>query len=211
MSKDSVEEDKQSSGAEAVPVPREEQNDLMEGTLLAIGKAESQLRLTGVTTTGSSPDEAVEVSSVAIEAVEESFGTMQLGKDLRDAALGGDSTLVRRLVQQGANVNAAGGVMEQTPLHIAALKGHNNVVRCLVELGADINSTAAPGGTAMHWAAYNGHESTLTLLKDLGANVDIANDKGITPFGVARNRGHAKCVALIEAWGNESGEAAVGQ
>jgi ankyrin repeat protein len=62
------------------------------------------------------------------------------------AAQEGQETVVRALLEAGADVNQAmdnGG----TPLNVAAQNGHAAIVRALIDLGADFNNATDNGGT----------------------------------------------------------------
>merc|ERR1712125_185229 len=97
---------------------------------------------------------------------------------------------------KGANVNAHGGIKEQTALHIAAAHGNIECVRELVRLGADVNATCEAedsGGNALHWAAFFGQEAMIKELLSLGCKADVKNKKEKTPKDVADSRAHGGC------------------
>lgn len=73
------------------------------------------------------------------------------------AARAGDAKEVRRLIGEGADVNAF-GKGRQTALIAAAGPGHRDVVRALLEAGADANLRDAKGNTAAEAAADRGHD-----------------------------------------------------
>lgn len=73
------------------------------------------------------------------------------------AARAGDAKEVRRLVGEGADVNAF-GKGRQTALIAAAARGRRDVVGVLVEAGADANLRDAKGNTAAEAAADKGHD-----------------------------------------------------
>lgn len=60
-----------------------------------------------------------------------------LDTQLIEAAQSGDNPLVRRLVEQGANINYRGRGC-YTPLHFAAANRHHETMELLLELGADV-------------------------------------------------------------------------
>jgi ankyrin repeat protein len=80
------------------------------------------------------------------------------------AARAGDAGEVRRLVRDGADVNAFGNG-RQTALIAAAAGGHRDVVAALVEAGADANLRDAKGDTAAEAAASRGHDRIAESLR----------------------------------------------
>jgi ankyrin len=113
------------------------------------------------------------------------------------AALNGDVTLMRLLLQHGADPNL-GTFDGATPLMAAA--GINWVVAqtysrsdeeylqaaalCL-ELGNDVNAVNSQGFTAMHGAANRGFDRMIQLLADHGATLDAADKQQRTPMTFA--------------------------
>ena len=74
-----------------------------------------------------------------------------------DAAMKGDADLVRTLVRQGADVNAA-QPDGMTALHWASLNGDLKTLDVLLVAGATTESLTRLGGyTALHLASSRGH------------------------------------------------------
>jgi hypothetical protein len=96
------------------------------------------------------------------------------------AAQEGQETVVRALLEAGADVNKT---LDKgaTPLYIAAQNGLEAVVRALMEAGADVNKAMDNGGTPLNVAAQNGHAAIVRALIDLGADFNNATDNGGTP------------------------------
>ena len=88
--------------------------------------------------------------------------------DLIAAAKRGDTELCKRLLENGADVNAADEV-GWTPLHSAAANGKTETCKLLLENGADINAEDEGGKTPLHYATVNGNTETCELLKTYGA------------------------------------------
>ncbi|MGO9315921.1 MAG: ankyrin repeat domain-containing protein, partial [Syntrophobacteraceae bacterium] len=83
--------------------------------------------------------------------------------DLLDAVKAGDIAAVRRLLEQGANVNARDENRE-TPLHHAAYRGKTEVAALLIQKGAKVNARDVYEETPLHHAAYWGKTEVAALL-----------------------------------------------
>ncbi|KAK4182171.1 vegetative incompatibility protein HET-E-1, partial [Podospora australis] len=77
----------------------------------------------------------------------------------------------RRLIEQGADVNAQGGHFGNA-LQAAASGGHQAVVQLLLEKGADVNAQGGGYGNALQAAASGGHQAVVQLLLEKGADVN---------------------------------------
>ncbi|KAJ6095512.1 hypothetical protein N7486_006258 [Penicillium sp. IBT 16267x] len=70
----------------------------------------------------------------------------------------------KRLLEQGANVNAQENALGVTPLHCAVYQGNDEMVEFLLEKGGSVNATNAQGQTALHIASIRGHRKCMKLL-----------------------------------------------
>jgi ankyrin repeat protein len=108
----------------------------------------------------------------------------------------GDTDAIRRLLDNGADVNArdADG---NTPLILASFYAGPECVELLLKKGADANATNKAGVTALIRAATN-YEKT-RLLVDAGAKVEVRTaDLGNTPLILAaRHAGYSRTVQLL--------------
>ena len=86
------------------------------------------------------------------------------------AALTGDVDQVKKLLQQGADVNAVGDY-GQTAL-ISAARGSAAVVQLLLDKGAKVNAGDKSGWTPLMSAARFGTAETMGLLINAGADVN---------------------------------------
>lgn len=112
---------------------------------------------------------------------------------LHRAAYSGLPSEVRRLLAQGADVNATatmrpGGtdLTGATPLHAAAFNPNVSVARLLLDNGADVDVTLSSGHTPLHLTAAFGNEDVAVLLLQRGADIEAreGNDSS-TPLMVA--------------------------
>ncbi len=94
------------------------------------------------------------------------------GAELRDAALAGEVSKVRALLDAGVPVDAADARHGNTALILAAGKGRTEVVHLLVERGADVNATERFFGvTAVENALREKHSALAVYLLQHGSRV----------------------------------------
>ncbi|CAI5487179.1 unnamed protein product [Closterium sp. Naga37s-1] len=95
-------------------------------------------------------------------------GTVNLqeaGTDLCNAVMRGDTGLLRRLLVNGVNPNAADYDL-RTPLHIASAEGFVQVARMLVEHGADVAALDRWGNSSLDEARRCGSLPLIHLLEE---------------------------------------------
>ncbi len=113
------------------------------------------------------------------------------------ASAAADPSLVRRLIEGGADVRLATET-NMTPLMAAAGLAHRvdrptkeeyrsalEIARLLVKEGADVDAVGENGWTALHGAAYIGSDGIVQLLVDSGATLDVIDDFEQTPWSIA--------------------------
>jgi len=121
----------------------------------------------------------------------------QLLAGFASAAALGHITVIERLLQQKADVNAAGSD-GRTALQAAAGGGHLAVVERLLQQKADVNAAAAryDGRTALQAAAEGGHLAVVERLLQQKADVNAAAGyNGRTALQAAAEGGH---LAVVE-------------
>ncbi|KUM57929.1 hypothetical protein ACN42_g9242 [Penicillium freii] len=94
------------------------------------------------------------------------------GSPLYYAAELGLSSMVRMILDAGADVNSAGG-MFGSALAGATLEGHTEVVRILLEHGADVNIRGGLFHTPLQAACVKERLDVFNLLLDHGADINI--------------------------------------
>lgn len=115
---------------------------------------------------------------------EPSKAETNLPQTLHQAAAAGDTEQVRKLLAQGADVNAK-DKNGQTPLHSAAWYGRKDVVAVLLAQGANINETDGSGQTPLHLAATFGGKPLSEFILAQGAQIDARDKAGNTPLHAA--------------------------
>ena len=120
------------------------------------------------------------------------------------------ASVVRVIVEAGADVRAVDKDYMQTPLHIAAKFNPNaDVIRALVEGGAVVDARADYNDyrwkqlTPLHFAArHNPSIAVIRALVDKGADIDARDDRQWTPLHMAASSNPGKVKILIEKGAN---------
>jgi len=101
-------------------------------------------------------------------------------------------SLVKKLLEKGANPNIKIGTSAETILHMLVTENESidqELLRLFREKGADFNLTNEDGETALFVAVREDRkEELLDALIDNGARVDVVTKKGKTLLDVAANR-----------------------
>jgi formylglycine-generating enzyme required for sulfatase activity len=114
-------------------------------------------------------------------------------EELIAAAESGNTTLLKALLEKGADVNAT-TKNDATALMVASIKGHIETVKLLIEHGANVNAVAnMEGTTALAFASNNGQSKIVKLLLENGADV---NEKAKM---LALQKGYTEIVDLLTA------------
>lgn len=121
---------------------------------------------------------------------------------LADAVMRRDAVLARRLLQQGADVNAA-QPDGMTALHWAATLDDAPLIETLIAAGARLESTTRNGSyTPLHLAAKNGATKAVATLLARGADAKATTSAGgTTPLHFAAGHGSVDNVTALLAKG----------
>lgn len=93
------------------------------------------------------------------------------------AAAKGRFTMVRFLVERGANVNYQHPITKMTAVAHAALDGNNEMTEYLLQHKADPNIKGRADVSVIRYAKGEGHEDTVALLVKYGAKDDGCQDE----------------------------------
>jgi len=109
-----------------------------------------------------------------------------------------DPTLVKMLLEHGADVNARDGDY-RAPLHIAIEEGMHDIARLLLDAKADLTIGCKSIGMdngAIHQATMRADAPMIALLAQYGADVNAAGRDGWSPICLAARSG---CVPAVRA------------
>jgi len=128
---------------------------------------------------------------------------------LFNAAKNGNVNAVKKLLNNGANVNQANDNEGKTPLYGASKGGHTEVVKLLLAKGADVNKASVGefGLTPLHWASQEGYTEIVKMLLAKGANVNKADKDGETPLYYASYSGQTEAVKVLLKAGADANKA----
>jgi len=121
---------------------------------------------------------------------------------LQLAAMTDNVSVVRMLIDGGADIDAAEPGDHFRPLHNAATNGCTHVCELLLKHGADMDAQTTQGDSALSLAATNGHADIVSLLLSFHANHAICNAAGFTAEQLATARGYHSIVELIKRHSN---------
>jgi len=141
--------------------------------------------------------------------------TNALDMALWKAAYDGDVELVKKYLEEGANIHSqqpddgieiTDSFSERavhpgfSALHLAAMMDHDDVIKVLVEAGADVNARTEGLTTPLHVAAVYKRLKSVQALAKLGADLHAKNEFGKTALLMAKLAvgGNQDTVALLE-------------
>ena len=130
----------------------------------------------------------------------------ELNKQLIEAARNDEVDRVKRLIKNGADVNAK-DYNQWTPLHYASCNGSITLVEMLLEKGADINSKKNDQRIPLHLAALKGNVELVILLLEKGADVHSKDERGQTPVDLSKKYNTDKnLISILEEHMRKSSE-----
>src|ERR1700722_5896991 len=116
---------------------------------------------------------------------------------LADAAQNSDRNLVKSLLAQKVDVNAAQGD-GSTALHWAAFNDDLEMVQLLLNAGANVKAETRLGAvTPLFMACKNGNASIVEALLKAGASASAPDAHGTTPLMMAAAAGGAEAVKVL--------------
>lgn len=124
----------------------------------------------------------------------------KLNADLLKAVSHRDASLVRNLLNKGADINTKDR-RGNTPLHLAVGHGFTAICELLLEYGANVNAKCDDDETPLHRAALVGWTEICKLLLDHGADVNDKDKEGNTPLYLTFTFKHLETCNLLRQYG----------
>ena len=97
----------------------------------------------------------------------------------------GDFENARKLVEQGADVEAKDPGTGASVLHYAVMRGNPEILQFLLGRGVDVNSRTRNGTTPLHTAVLYNRYEVAEMLLNKGADVGAKSTSGATPLAIA--------------------------
>jgi ankyrin repeat protein len=138
----------------------------------------------------------VGIRTVALALILASANFAVAESEVADAAMQRKTEEVRRLVQDGADVNL-GQADGATALHWAAYHGNADLAELLLEAGADVSAANRNGSTPMWLAANQGHARMIETLLEGGADANEQLPLGRRPLMLAARAGTVDAVRVL--------------
>lgn len=116
-----------------------------------------------------------------------------------EAAMTGESEVLKRLVQRDQNLATSYSNDGFTPLHLAAFFGNLEAARFLIEKGANVDAVAKNPMkvTPLHSAAARNQIEIASLLIDSGADVNAKQENSYTALHAAAQNGNLQLAELL--------------
>jgi ankyrin repeat protein len=113
----------------------------------------------------------------------------------------GDFENTRKLVEQGANVEAKDPGTGASVLHYAVMRGNPEILQFLLGRGVDVNSRTRNGTTPLHTAVLYNRYEVAEMLLNKGADVGAKSTSGATPLAIATAAKNRTIAELLRARG----------
>ena len=126
------------------------------------------------------------------------------GPSLYEAAEEGKINEVKRLLADGADVNAKTDSFLETPLHFATENGQKEVAIILIDKNADFNAKAKWDKTPLHGAAKTGRSALAKILIEAGADLNPKDFENKTPLDEAIKYDHSEVADLLRKHGGKT-------
>ncbi|KAI1738437.1 hypothetical protein F4680DRAFT_179772 [Xylaria scruposa] len=120
-----------------------------------------------------------------------------LSSALYNAAINGHASVVRLLLNNGADGDAKVRDSDGNVLQAAVLSGNIEIAELLLMYGADPNVRGRDHNTALHMALSHGNFEIIKALLSYGADPNIEGKDHNTPLHIALSRGNFEIIELL--------------
>ncbi len=146
------------------------------------------------------PPSATQVQEVAPAPVAKPV-LQGISRNLHEAVVGGDFEAARRLLDQGADIEAKDPGSGASPLHYAVMKGRMDMIDLLLSRGADVNSRTRNGTTPLHTAALYARLEVAERLLEQRADINAVSAGGSTALTLATAARNKPIAEMLRARG----------
>jgi ankyrin repeat protein len=101
------------------------------------------------------------------------------------ATIHNDTTIVKFLIVNGADIHVKDGFYGATPLHLATQRGHIDIVKLLIENHANVNETDRNGYSIIEWALKHDYLEIFKYLFEHGVDINKKYKDGKTILHLA--------------------------
>ncbi|KAL3473338.1 ankyrin repeat-containing domain protein [Aspergillus californicus] len=120
------------------------------------------------------------------------------------AAAAGNEAAVKRLLEEGADIESSDKIYGWTPLLWAVSGGHEKVVELLLARSASTTAKGTNDQVPLSIAAWHGYGAIVAILLSNGVDVNSADKDGRTALSWAMKNGHGDVVGLLLVAGGTS-------
>lgn len=113
----------------------------------------------------------------------------------------GDLEGTRKLIEQGADLEAKDPGTGASVLHYAVMRGSPDILQLLLAKGVDVNSRTRNGTTPLHTAVLYNRYEVAEMLLNKGADVEAKSSSGATPLAIATTARNRSMSDLLRARG----------
>jgi ankyrin repeat protein len=127
-----------------------------------------------------------------------------LSTPLMFACQRGVLSIIRGLLEEGADPNQAGSFEGWVPLSLACEKKDNEMTLALLGAGAKLDKRADTGVRVIHLAAQRENHLLMRIFSAQGYSLKLKDDKGMQPIHYAASSGKANALKTIAALERET-------
>jgi len=131
------------------------------------------------------PKPAAREASASVPEAVRATPVAQTSGSLHAVVAKGDFEGARKLVEQGADIEAKDPGTGASVLHYAVMRGNPDILKWLLSRGVDVNSRTKNGTTPLHTAVVYNRYEVAEMLLNRGAEVDAKSTSGATPLAIA--------------------------